>query len=139
MIEKVALLLKILCRFHISQILVKMTRSLLTPLHQIKVGNEVLYFFFEIMPRLKKGVMIHFHDIFWPFEYPEEWVEVGRSWNESYGLHTFLQYNDSFEILFFNSYIGNAYKKIFNEKMPFGDEVSDEISSAGDTPAAAYG
>jgi len=99
--------------------------------HQMKVGSEVLYLFFEIMPRLKPGVMIHFHDIFWPFEYPEEWVEVGRSWNESYGLRTFLQYNDNFEILFFNSYLGNIHKKIVNEKLPFFDNDAEDNTRAG--------
>jgi predicted O-methyltransferase YrrM len=99
--------------------------------HQMKVGSEVLYLFFEIIPRLKPGVMIHFHDVFWPFEYPEEWVEIGRSWNEAYGLRTFLQYNDSFEILFFNSYMGNVHKKIVKEKMPFGDNDSEDNDGAG--------
>jgi predicted O-methyltransferase YrrM len=99
--------------------------------HQMKVGSEVLYLFFEIMPRLKPGVMIHFHDVFWPFEYPEEWVEIGRSWNESYGLRTFLQYNDCFEILFFNSYLGNVHKKIIKEKMPFGGNDSEDNDGAG--------
>lgn len=99
--------------------------------HQMKVGSEVLYLFFEIMPRLKPGVLIHFHDVFWPFEYPQEWIEVGRSWNESYGLRTFLQYNDCFEILFFNSYLGNVHKNIVKEKMPFGDNDAVYNKGAG--------
>jgi hypothetical protein len=88
-------------------------------------------FFFKIMPRLKPGVLIHFHDVFWPFEYPQEWIEIGRAWNESYGLHAFLQYNDSFEILFFNSYLGNVYKDIVKEKMPYGNDEAAARSEAG--------
>ena len=30
--------------------------------------------FFEVLPRLAPGVWIHFHDIFWPLDYPAEWV-----------------------------------------------------------------
>ncbi len=99
--------------------------------HQMKVGSEVLYLFFEIMPRLKPGVMIHFHDVFWPFEYPQEWVEVGRSWNESYGLRAFLQYNDSFEILYFCSYMGNVHKQAVNEKLLFDDQAIAEKDIPG--------
>ncbi|MEJ2664262.1 MAG: hypothetical protein P8107_09505 [Spirochaetia bacterium] len=83
------------------------------------------------MPRIKPGVMIHFHDVFWPFEYPREWLEVGRSWNESYGLRAFLQYNDSFEILFFNSYMGNVYKKAVKENTPFGGAGEEGTDWAG--------
>lgn len=47
--------------------------------HVCKAGSDVQYIFFEILPRLKKGVYIHFHDIFYPFEYPEEWLMEGRA------------------------------------------------------------
>lgn len=99
--------------------------------HQMKVGSEVLYLLFKIVPSLKPGVMVQFHDVFWPFEYPEEWVEVGRSWNESYGLRSFLQYNDSFEILLFNSYMGNVHKKRFNEIIAPGETKEDKNDEPG--------
>jgi hypothetical protein len=50
-------------------------------------------------------VRIHFHDVFWPFEYPEAWIRAGRAWNEDYLLKAFLQFNVAFKVLFFNSYI----------------------------------
>ena len=31
---------------------------------------------FRILPRLRRGVRIHFHDIFYPFTYPEPWVRA---------------------------------------------------------------
>ncbi|MDZ7784588.1 MAG: class I SAM-dependent methyltransferase [Halioglobus sp.] len=42
--------------------------------HVSKIDSDVNYLFFEILPRLEKGVTIHFHDIFYPFEYPRWWV-----------------------------------------------------------------
>ncbi len=99
--------------------------------HQMKVGSEVLYLLFDIMPRLAPGVLVHFHDIFWPFEYPQEWIEIGRSWNESYGLRAFMQYNESFEIIFFNSYLGTVYKKLVHEIMPYGDNSDVNGNNAG--------
>lgn len=73
--------------------------------HVAKAGSDVCFEIFEILPRLNCGVAVHFHDCFWPFEYPIEWmIEQNRSWNELYFIRSFLMYNDSFEIMFFNSY-----------------------------------
>ena len=59
--------------------------------HVAKVGSDVNYLFFKILPLLQSGVLIHIHDIMWPFEYPLEWIIEGRSWNEAYILRAFLQ------------------------------------------------
>ncbi len=68
--------------------------------HVTKAGSDVNYLFFEIIPRLKPGVMIHIHDIFLPQEYDKKWViDEGRNWNEQYLLRAFLQFNDSFEVI----------------------------------------
>lgn len=68
--------------------------------HVGKINSDVLHILFHILPLLKTGVMVHFHDIVWPFEYPRNWLEEGRAWNEAYFLRAFLQYNPAFEILF---------------------------------------
>lgn len=73
--------------------------------HVAKTGSDVNYLLFEIIPTLKKGVLIHFHDVFYPFEYPKDWVLSGRSWNEDYFLRSFLMYNNSFEIILFSHFI----------------------------------
>lgn len=75
--------------------------------HISKIGSDVNKIFFEILPRLKKGVLIHIHDIFFPFEYPESFLRKGIYWNELYILRAFLQYNDTFEIEFFNTFFFN--------------------------------
>ncbi|MGV3557687.1 class I SAM-dependent methyltransferase [Larkinella arboricola] len=88
--------------------------------HVAKTGSDVNYIFFEILPRLKSGVLIHFHDIFYPFEYPEEWVLgwKGFGWNESYMLRNFMMYNECFEILFFNSFMHQHYTSWISKNMP---------------------
>ncbi|MDE2516213.1 MAG: class I SAM-dependent methyltransferase [Rhodospirillales bacterium] len=71
--------------------------------HIVKTGSDVLHEVFHILPRLASGVIVHFHDVFAGFEYPERWVfEENRSWNEQYLLRAFLMYNSAFEILFAN-------------------------------------
>ncbi|MET0293953.1 MAG: class I SAM-dependent methyltransferase [Phenylobacterium sp.] len=78
--------------------------------HVSKTGSDVNFELFEILPRLKPGVIIHFHDIFWPFEYPDEWIfKSRRSWNELYILRAFLMDNPRFEIMFFNDYFGRRH------------------------------
>jgi hypothetical protein len=73
--------------------------------HIVKTGSDVTYELFELLPRLRSGVVVHFHDIFYPFEYPRHWaVELNYSWNEIYMLRAFLTGNRDWEILFFNDY-----------------------------------
>ena len=74
--------------------------------HVSKAFSDVNMEIFEILPRLKKGIYIHFHDVFWPFEYPSSWViNHKRYWNESYILRAFLMNNKDYEIILFNHYL----------------------------------
>jgi predicted O-methyltransferase YrrM len=81
--------------------------------HVSKTGSDVNYVLFEILPRLKQGVLIHFHDIFYPFEYPKGWVFEGRNWNEDYILRAFLSYNPEFKIKLFVDYLHRHHKYVF--------------------------
>ena len=58
--------------------------------HVAKIGSDVNHLVFDVFPRLPPGVLVHVHDIAYPFEYPQEWVEEGRAWNEAYLLRGFL-------------------------------------------------
>lgn len=67
--------------------------------HICKTGSDVNHEIFKILPRLKSGVLVHFHDIFHLFEYPPSWVlKDNRSWNENYLIRAFLMYNPEFEV-----------------------------------------
>lgn len=85
--------------------------------HVSKTGSDVNYELFQILPNLASGVLIHIHDIFFPFEYPKEWVYEGRNWNEIYLIRAFLSYNENFEILLFSHYMHEKHESSF-EKMP---------------------
>jgi predicted O-methyltransferase YrrM len=87
--------------------------------HIMKTASDVCYELFDILPRLAPGVLIHFHDVFWPFEYPASWVlEENRSWNELYGLRAFLMYNGGFEIIFFNDYFVRFERDLIQATYP---------------------
>jgi len=57
------------------------------------------------LPGLQPGVIVHFHDIFLPHEYPRNWVlDDNRSWNEQYLIRALLMYSTAFKV-----YFGCAY------------------------------
>jgi hypothetical protein len=68
--------------------------------HVLRVGSDVQFLFIEVLPRLKPGVFVHFHDVFLPFEYPRAWLtDLWRFWNEEYVLAAFLAFNRAFEVV----------------------------------------
>ena len=86
--------------------------------HVVKAGSDLQFLLFEILPLLPPGVFVHFHDMFWPFDYPSSWLEKGMYWNENYFLHAFLINNQEWSIQFFNSYTKHEFIGFVNEKMP---------------------
>ena len=90
--------------------------------HIAKINSDVNRIFFEILPRLKSGVYIHFHDIFYPFSYPNDWLRDKNSWNEAYVLRAFLSFNSVFEIVFFNTCLNHLYKDEFAAALPLSQK-----------------
>lgn len=89
--------------------------------HVSKTGSDVNYYLFDILPRLKPGVFIHIHDIFYPFEYPKEWVIYGNGrfgWNEGYILRAFLMNQADYEIVLFNDFVQHFHKEDILKNMP---------------------
>ncbi len=86
--------------------------------HVLKTASDVHFLLFEVLPRLAPGVMVHFHDIPWPFDYPPVWLREGRAWNEAYALRAFLQFNDAFEIVCFNAYLALHQRERLATCMP---------------------
>src|SRR5262249_8888975 len=86
--------------------------------HVAKIGSDVNYIFAEILPALCPGVYVHFHDIFYPFEYPKEWIYQGIAWTEAYLLRAFLTFNRAYEIVLFNTFLEHFHRDRFVRKMP---------------------
>lgn len=84
--------------------------------HVSKIGSDVNHIFFDVLPVIKTGVIVHFHDVFWPFEYPLAWIKQGRAWNEAYLLRAFLQYNECFEIILFNQYLCSCFPEFYQQR-----------------------
>jgi predicted O-methyltransferase YrrM len=87
--------------------------------HVVRIGGDVLFEFLEVFPRLRKGVLIHIHDIFLPSEYPEKWVfKEKRFWSEQYLLQAFLSFNDAFEVVWASSYMHLRHPEMLEEAFP---------------------
>lgn len=71
--------------------------------HVSKIGSDVNWLVFDALPRLASGVVVHIHDVAFPFEYSPSWVNEGRAWNEAYLVRAMLMENPRWEILLWPS------------------------------------
>ena len=74
--------------------------------HTVKFGSDVCYEFLEVLPIIKPGVWVHVHDIFFPHDYPAEWLLKRRlALNEQYLLEAFLSFNREFQVTLANHWL----------------------------------
>lgn len=66
--------------------------------HTVKPGSEVNILILEVLPRLSSGCYAHFHDIYFPYDYPCALLQIPFFWNESVLLHAFLVGNTRYSI-----------------------------------------
>lgn len=79
--------------------------------HQVKTGNDVTFLLLRVLPRLKTGVILHVHDIFLPYDYPEDWV-LERRWglNEQYLVQALLAETISFDVLWAGHWLQRSHR-----------------------------
>ena len=82
--------------------------------HIIRPEGDVLFEYLELLPSLKKGVIVHIHDIFSPKNYLKQWLQDEvRFWNEQYLLEAFLTHNNTWKIVGALNYLHhNHYEKL---------------------------
>jgi hypothetical protein len=72
--------------------------------HRILPNSDAMVFFMETLPRLKKGVIVHIHDIYLPYDYPQFMCD--RAYSEQYGLAFYLLANpDKYKTIFPNYFV----------------------------------
>ena len=73
--------------------------------HILKVGGDVAFLYLEVLPILKPGVLVHVHDVPFPYNFPfppDLWIFGGTwpmFWNEAMVLQAFLAFNSQFKII----------------------------------------
>lgn len=86
--------------------------------HVAKVGSDVTFLLLRVLPRLRRGVLVHFHDVFYPYSYPADWIRQGRAWNETIALRAFLIGSGRYDVVAFNSFAAEMFPDLFLEKLP---------------------
>ncbi|QEL16085.1 class I SAM-dependent methyltransferase [Limnoglobus roseus] len=86
--------------------------------HVSKIGSDVNFVLFEVLPALRPGVLVHIHDIFWPFEYPKAWYDKGWAWNEAYLVRAMLTGGDRYRVVLFPSYLEARHPEAIRAAMP---------------------
>jgi hypothetical protein len=72
--------------------------------HRILPNSDSMVFFLEVLPNLPKGVIVHIHDIYLPYDYPQFMCD--RFYSEQYGLAMYLLANkDKYQTILPNYFI----------------------------------
>ncbi|MDP2342919.1 MAG: class I SAM-dependent methyltransferase [Deltaproteobacteria bacterium] len=72
--------------------------------HVVREGNDVLFEYMEILPRLRPGVLVHIHDVSLPRRYPKFYFDAQLFWTEQYLLKAYLTHNSRVEIVWPGNY-----------------------------------
>jgi hypothetical protein len=87
--------------------------------HVVSIDSDVLFEVLRIMPEIAPGVLIHFHDIFTPMDYPEKFVKTNLCfWGEQYLLEAFLSFNSAFEVLWSASAMQHFHGDVLRDAFP---------------------
>jgi predicted O-methyltransferase YrrM len=73
--------------------------------HAMKPGGDVEHIYLRILPTLPAGVIVHIHDITFPFLYGPEILSSLFQWSETSLLQALLTNNDRLKILFSLSWL----------------------------------
>ncbi len=87
--------------------------------HTVKLGGDVNFIVLEVLPRLRPGVVVHFHDVWLPWEYHRVLFEVMEMyWNEQYLLQAFLTFNPAYEVVFATQAIARQAPRRLERLLP---------------------
>jgi hypothetical protein len=88
--------------------------------HIIRPQGDIIFEYLELLPTLRKGVIVHVHDIFSPRNYPANWIEGEvKFWNEQYILEAFLSHNSSWEVIGALNYLHHQHYDDLKLVSPF--------------------
>ena len=87
--------------------------------HVVSTDSDVLCECLSILPQLAPGVIVHFHDIFTPLDYPEKFVTKNLCfWGEQYLLEAFLSFNSSFDVVWSASAMQHFHPDVLRRAFP---------------------
>lgn len=90
--------------------------------HRIFPNSDSMVFFLELLPKLATGVIVHIHDIYLPYDYPQFMCD--RAYNEQYGLACFLLANPGKYKTLFPNYFVSEDKALSESLLPLWEHPS---------------
>jgi predicted O-methyltransferase YrrM len=110
--------------------------------HAVKPGGEVNRIVLEVLPRLRKGTFVHFHDIFFPYDYHRSVFTELYFPQESTIVHAYLADNPRYTIRASLSMLHYARPRelqaLFPEYRPAQNADGLQVSPDGHFPSALY-
>lgn len=117
--------------------------------HQVKPGGDVNYLILEVLPRLRSGVVVHFHDIYFPYDYPWDVLKNFFPFTETSLLRAFLAFNRRYDIMFSLSLMHYERAEALQQLLPLyspyegkdgliDDRVRPFEEPSGHFPSATY-
>jgi predicted O-methyltransferase YrrM len=86
--------------------------------HTVKPGGDVNFLILEVLPRLRSGTVVHFHDIYLPYDYPRDTLQTFLHGMETSLLHAFLIFNQRASIIFCLSQLHYECSEVLREVFP---------------------
>lgn len=111
--------------------------------HTLKIGSDISKIYLEIIPILNPGVIVHIHDIFFPYNYPRDADNTIFQWMETQLLQSLMINNSKLEILFCMSHLHYEYPEELTKLFPMYYPQKDingiaENSNNGYFPSSIY-
>jgi hypothetical protein len=87
--------------------------------HSVRRNGDIEYLFRAVLPKLQEGVLVHIHDIYFPFDYPRELSEQRLVfWNEQYLLQALLANNLHVRVIFGSRFALHYYPGLVRDAFP---------------------
>jgi predicted O-methyltransferase YrrM len=107
--------------------------------HVVKIDGDVPHLYLEVVPRLAPGVLVHAHDVHFPYNVPhpaEQYVvrrKWGWYWTEAMLLQAFLAFNREFEVVLSLPLLRHFDEEFLRSSTPMyrGVEVEDHDTHFG--------
>lgn len=111
--------------------------------HAVKPAGDVLSIYLDLLPRLRPGVVVQIHDIYFPYPYQRDLLDTLYQWTETALLMALLTNNQHLRILFSLSMLHyerqDALRRTFPEYEPAADEHGlAHRSEPGHFPSSIY-
>lgn len=108
--------------------------------HALKIDSDVAFLFLEVLPRLKPGVLVHIHDVHFPYNGPypaDTWLFGERwpvYWNEAMVVQIFLAHNSAYQVLLSTPMIRHEQEDVLTGL--FADYVP--VAKDGNPPSSLW-